>query len=53
MADFNYGVLLRFGINQFILFFEYRISNRLNPIFVDQFPNVPQITAGIQIGLHR
>ena len=50
---FNYGLLLRAGINQFVIFTEYRLSNVLKKDYQDRFKNVPAWTVGLQIGLHR
>ncbi len=51
--DFDYGLLLRFGINQFVIFSEYRLNNIIKETDTKDFRTVPQITVGLQVGLHR
>jgi len=47
---FNYGFIARLGINQFVLFTQYRYS----PIRINKdYRNIPAWTVGIQIALHR
>jgi hypothetical protein len=47
---FNYGVTARLGFNRYVIFGKYRLSNMFKPEF--EFPEMPRITAGLQIGLH-
>lgn len=51
--SFNYGLILRFGINQFVIFSEYRLNNIIKEKYSEQFRSTPQVTVGLQIGLHR
>ena len=53
IESFNYGFLLRVGINQFVIFSEYRYSNMLKEDYTDIFRTVPRWTVGLQIGFHR
>ena len=50
---FSYGVLLRIGINQFIIFSEYRLNNIIKEKDSENFRSVPQVTVGLQVSLHR
>lgn len=47
---FNYGLTARIGFNKYVFYGSYRLSN----IFKDssQFPELPGIIIGIQLGLH-
>jgi len=51
--SFNYGLILRFGINQFVIFAEYRLNNIIKKKYSEEFRSIPQVTVGLQIGLHR
>lgn len=53
IEPFQYGFLARFGINQFLVFAEYRYSRSLKLNAINQFKNVPAWSIGLQIGLHR
>lgn len=48
---FNYGINIRTGFNQTVLFANYRISNAFKSNF--GFAELPRLTAGFQIGLHQ
>ena len=45
----NYGFLVQFGINRYVIFGKYRISNLTKDKTL--FKEMPRITAGVQIGL--
>ena len=48
--NFGYGLILRTGINRYVVYCQYR----LNDIFKSEFnyAELPKINLGIQIGLH-
>ncbi len=47
----NYGVFVRVAYNRLVLFGRYRLSNALDFKLKDTY--LPQVTAGIQIGIHK
>jgi len=47
---FNYGFVARMGINQFVLFSQYRYSSIRNN---KDYRNIPSWTVGLQISMHR
>lgn len=48
---YNYGISFRAGINQTVLFANYRLSNQFESKF--NFAELPRLTAGFQIGMHQ
>ncbi|HNW98565.1 MAG TPA: hypothetical protein PKK00_09175 [Bacteroidales bacterium] len=47
---YNYGAMARVGFNRYVIYGCYRLSD----IFKDsQYPELPRITVGLQIGLHK
>lgn len=44
---FNYGLLIRFGYNKFVLFADYRLSDQFLSKF--HYDELPRLTAGIQL----
>ena len=53
LESFNYGLLVRVGWGQFVLFSEYRLSDIFKPNVADLYRDIPRWTVGLQIGLHR
>lgn len=49
--SYNYGINFRSGINQAVLFANYRLSNQFKSKY--NFAELPRLTIGIQIGLHQ
>lgn len=47
----NYGATVRAGFNVFALYFSYRISDLFKPSY--KFTELPRITAGIQLSVHK
>ncbi len=50
----NYGAIVRFGINRYVIYGTYRLSDLFDADF-KTMANVelPRITVGVQIGLHK
>jgi len=48
---FNYGVLARFGINRWVVYSFYRFSDLFKSSY--NFAELPRLTIGFQIGLHK
>lgn len=48
---FNYGVRGRIGINRYVIFGEYRLSSLFKEEF--NFPELPKLQVGLQIGIHQ
>lgn len=53
LENFNYGFLFRLGINQFVLFANYRYSDILKPKVDEGIRDIPRCTFGVQMGIHR
>lgn len=51
--NFNYGVLVRLGLNQWVLFSEYRLSDLLKADKWNEPLNFPRWTIGLQFNFHR
>jgi hypothetical protein len=47
----NYGVLARIGFNRYVFYGSYRLSNMFKSSA--NFPELPRITVGLQIGFHK
>jgi len=48
---FNYGVLARFGINRYVVYANYRLSDLFKSSY--NYAELPRLTVGVQIGLHK
>ena len=48
---FNYGVLARFGINRYVIYANYRLSDLFKSSY--NYAELPRLTLGVQIGLHK
>lgn len=46
----NYGLVVRLGFNRFVFYGTYRLSDLFKP--KHNYPELPFISAGIQLGLH-
>lgn len=51
--NFNYGLLLRIGLNQWVLFSEYRFSDLLDEDKWSESLSFPRWTVGLQFNFHR
>lgn len=49
--DFQYGLHARIGFNKIVFWCSYRLSNTFKAKYI--YPQMPPLTAGIQIGLHK
>jgi len=51
LEDFNYGVYAQIGINRYVVYAKYRLSD----IFLStySYSELPRITVGLQIGFHK
>ncbi len=47
----NYGVLARLGINRYVLYANYRLSDLFKSSY--NYAELPRLTVGLQIGLHK
>lgn len=47
----NYGGLIRIGLNRFVFYGKYRLSNLFNTTV--RYPELPRIIAGVEIGLFK
>jgi hypothetical protein len=47
----NYGVLARFGINRWVVYANYRLSDLFKSKY--NYAELPRLTVGFQIGLHK
>ncbi len=48
---FNYGVLTRIGINRWVVYANYRLSDLFKSSY--NYAELPRLTIGVQIGLHK
>lgn len=48
---FNYGLLSRLGYNRWVLYANYRLSDLFKSSY--HFAELPRLTIGLQIGLHK
>jgi hypothetical protein len=51
IEPFNYGVFGRIGFNRYVIFGNYRITDIFKPTYT--FSELPRLTIGFQIGLHK
>lgn len=51
MQDYSYGLNARLGWNVIVLFGEYRLSDLFQSFSGRQFPELPRLTIGIELGL--
>lgn len=49
LEDFNYGVSARVGTGRFALFGRYRLSDMLIAKKVENYPELPRLTTGLQV----
>jgi hypothetical protein len=47
----NYGVLVRIGFNRYVFYGNYRLSNIFKSSY--NYPELPRIIIGLQIGFHK
>ena len=47
----NYGVLARIGFNRYVIYGNYRLSDIFKSSY--NFPELPRLTIGLQIGFHK
>ena len=50
--ELNYGVKARIGINRFVLSATYRLSDLFKEKY-SYYPELPRLSVGLQIGLHK
>jgi hypothetical protein len=48
---YNYGAVARIGFNRYVLFGYYRLSDIFKTSY--NYPELPRITIGLQIGIHK
>ena len=49
--ELNYGLRARIGINRYVLSATYRLSDLFKEIY--DYPELPRLSVGLQIGLHK
>jgi hypothetical protein len=49
----NYGFMARIGFNRWVIYGYYRMSDNFKTTDIYDFPELPRITVGVQIGLHK
>jgi hypothetical protein len=55
IENFNYGLRMRFGINRYVIFADYRLSDIFNSKFhnTEIDAELPRLNIGLQLGLHK
>ena len=51
LNDGNYGAYAQFGINRYVVYAKYRLSDMFNNSV--QYSELPRLIVGFQIGLHK